>query len=214
MEQIRKAGERAAGLTSELLAYSGRQPFRPEVVQLSEFITDRKETLRMLLGDRIQLSTVLDPELGWLRADPGWLERLLLQLVANARDAMPDGGKLTIETVNMSLQETDKTAGVPNGEYVVLAVSDSGAGLSEQDKAQMFEPFSAKGSKRSGLGLAALYGAIRRSGGGIAVESAAGKGTRVRVLLPRLMQTEQVVRSTVTKALHLVKGAAAGAGSP
>ena len=127
---------------------------------------------------------------------------------------MQDGGRLTIETINVLLQEADRAAGVPSGDYVVLAVSDTGARLSEHDRAQMFEPFFSKENKTPGVGLAGLHTGVRRIGGGITAESSVEKGNTIRVLLPRLMQTEQPVRNAVTEALHLVKGAAAGAGSP
>lgn len=212
VEQIKNAGERAAGLTSQLLAFSRKQQLRPQVLLLNELIADRKDTLRMLIGENIQLSTVLDMDLGWLRVDPSWMEQVLLELVANARDAMPEGGKLTIETSNLTMEDAGALPGTPKQEFISLAVIDTGVGIAEEAKNHLFEPFfSTKGSRGVGLGLASIRGVVEQSGGNIAVDSVPGKGTRVRVLLPRVTHVEQQpMRNTVTKALYLVKGAGAG----
>jgi two-component system cell cycle sensor histidine kinase/response regulator CckA len=209
VEQIRKAGERATALTSQLLAFSRKQPMKASLFNLNTLIGGMKQTLEVLLGDRIQVSTILDLELGRMKADEGWIEQVILNLAVNARDAMPDGGKLTIETANIDLDTVSarKTAQLPPGEYVVLSVSDTGIGIDPSVRQHLFEPFSTtkRAGKGLGLGLSTVYGVVRQSGGNVVVQSIPGSGTSVRVFFPRHAEGDQPEKAA--KGLFLVRGA-------
>jgi PAS domain S-box-containing protein len=209
IEQIKKAGERAAALTSQLLAFSRRQPMNPSVFTLNNLITEMKPMLDMLLGDRIHISTVLDLELYPLRADANWIEQVILNLAVNARDAMPDGGKLTIETENISLDAMTarRKAQLAEGDYVALTVSDTGAGMDPQIRRHLFEPFqTTKSGKGLGLGLSTVYGVVRQTGGNVVVQSIPGSGTSIKIYLPRYAELTQ---SEKNAKLFLVRGAGA-----
>lgn len=211
IEEIRKAGERAAALTSQLLAFSGKQPLRPSVFNLNELIKQMKPMLEMLAGPKIRLTTALDPDLGLVQADQRWIEQTVLNLAVNARDAMPEGGELTLATANVRLSEAEagRTVQLPPGDYVALTVRDTGCGMDAEQQAHVFEPFfTTKRSKQApGLGLSAVYGIVRSSAGGVTVESAPGCGASVRIYLPRFKESRAAEKPA--RGLHLVRGAGA-----
>jgi two-component system, cell cycle sensor histidine kinase and response regulator CckA len=190
MEQIKKAGDRAASLTRQLLAFSRKQILQPKVLNLNTVVPDMDKMLRRLIGENIDLLTVLDPELGNVKADPGQIEQVILNLAVNARDAMPNGGKLTIETANVYLAEEycRQYVSLQAGHHVMLAVSDNGCGIDDTTQKRIFEPFfTTKGvGKGTGLGLATVYGIVKQSDGSVWVYSEVGKGTTFKVYLPRI----------------------------
>jgi signal transduction histidine kinase len=186
---IEQMAERAAALTRQLLAFSRRQTLEPRVVSVNVVVQGIVPMLERLLGEDIELVVQLDPALAAVRADPNQLEQVILNLVANARDAMPDGGMLTIETANAELTEdpAEPPHDVMPGPYVRLTVRDSGVGMDVATQARLFEPFftTKEVGKGTGLGLATVYGIVRQSGGTITVHSAAGSGSTFEVYLPR-----------------------------
>jgi PAS domain S-box-containing protein len=189
-EEIRKAGERAASLTQQLLAFSRRQVLEPKILDVNTVVSDIERMLRRLIGEHIELKTRKEPDLWRVRADPGQIEQAILNLVINARDAMPRGGTLAIDTVNQTIDESFASAHVPTlpGDYVVVAVSDTGIGIPDEVKARLFEPFftTKERGKGTGLGLSTTYGIIKQSGGYLWCESEVGRGTTFRVFLPRV----------------------------
>jgi two-component system cell cycle sensor histidine kinase/response regulator CckA len=190
IEEIRKAAERGAWLTNQLLAYSRNQLLEPTVLQFNAVLEDMDNILRRVLGEDVALDLLLDPHLGWSKVDRGQLQQIVLNLAGNARDAMPQGGRLSIETKNVTI---NPGAAKPQeflvpGEYVAIVVRDSGHGIDAETRARIFEPFftTKETGKGTGLGLATVYGIVKQSGGYIWVESEPGQGSTFYTLLPRV----------------------------
>ena len=189
-EEIENAAERAAALTGQLLAFSRKQVLKPRVLSLNTVVSGMEKMLRRLIGEDVELSTSLAPALGSVKADPGQIEQVVMNLAVNARDAMPRGGKLTIRTANVAIDQKTRfrTRDMEIGEYILLAVSDTGVGMTDEVKAHLFEPFfTTKGVGRgTGLGLATCYGIICQSEGDIRVYSEPNSGTTFKIYLPRV----------------------------
>jgi two-component system cell cycle sensor histidine kinase/response regulator CckA len=193
MEEVKKAADRASGLTRQLLAFSRRQFIAAKVLDLNALVANMDGMLRRLIGeDIVELSTELDASTGAIKADPGQVEQVIMNLVVNARDAMPKGGRLTIETKNVTIgKETSLDAvGVAAGSYVLLLVRDNGHGMDAETRSHLFEPFftTKEKGKGTGLGLSTVYGIVKQSGGNITVESAPDRGTTFRIYFPRVEQ--------------------------
>jgi signal transduction histidine kinase/CheY-like chemotaxis protein len=188
--QIRKAGERAASLTRQLLAFSRQQVLQARVLDLNGTINDLGKMLRRLIGEDIEFILALDPAAGNVKVDQSQIEQVILNLAVNARDAMPEGGKLTIATANAQLDEkhAEKMPYVQPGSYVRLSVTDTGTGMDRETKAHIFEPFftTKEKGKGTGLGLATVYGVVKQSGGYIWVTSEMGQGASFEIFLPQV----------------------------
>ncbi|MCP9472491.1 MAG: PAS domain S-box protein [Nitrospira sp.] len=196
MEEVKKAADRAAGLTKQLLAFSRRQIVSAKVVDLNGVIKNMDGMLRRLVGeDIIEVWTDLEEEVWPIKADPGQIEQVIMNLAVNARDAMPTGGRLTIETRNITVTKETRRGKVTleEGAYVMLAIKDSGHGMSEEVQAHLFEPFftTKESGKGTGLGLSTVYGIVRQSGGLIGIESEPGRGTTCTIFFPRLVEGVQ-----------------------
>jgi PAS domain S-box-containing protein len=198
LDEIRKAGARAASLTRQLLAFSRRQVLEPVFLDLNSVVESVAKMIERVIGEHVELVTVLDPDLGQVHADPGQIEHVIINLAVNARDAMPEGGRLLIETTNADLDEEYVSAHTPvqPGPYVMLAISDTGSGMDEATRARVFEPFftTKESGKGTGLGLSTVYGIVKQSNGYIWVYSEAGQGTTFKIYLPRVEDVEAVVR--------------------
>ena len=193
-QEIASAAERASSLTRQLLAFSRKQMLAPRIVNLNDVATENIKMLTRMIGEDIDLVMVPGPNLWAVRADAGQIEQVIMNLAVNARDAMPSGGKLTIETSNVTLDEDYARvhAPLPAGDYVMIALSDTGDGMDNETQSHIFEPFfTTKGTKGTGLGLSTVYGIIKQSGGYIWVHSEVGKGTTFKIYLPRVASTGQ-----------------------
>jgi PAS domain S-box-containing protein len=208
IELIQTTAERAAALTRQLLAFSRKQVLEPKVLDVNAVVTGLAPMLRRLIGEDLEFAAVPAAELGCVKADPSQLEQVILNLAVNARDAMPRGGTLTIETGNVELDEayTRRHPGASAGRFVMLAISDTGHGMDAAIKARIFEPFftTKEPGKGTGLGLATVLGIVKQSGGSIAVDSEPGQGTTFKVYLPRV--DEAVDRTATATAPTLARG--------
>ena len=197
IDEIGKAGDRAAGLTRQLLAFSRQQVVTPRVLDLNKVVGNTERMLRRLIGEDVLLTTMLAPGVWPVKIDPGQVEQVLMNLVVNARDAMPTGGRLKIETRNIKELGEPPHPEVPKGDWIALAVSDTGSGMDERTKARVFEPFfTTKGvGKGTGLGLATVYGIVAQSNGHVTVDSEPGRGATFTIYLPRMAVPTMVYES-------------------
>lgn len=201
LQTIGDAAHRAAALTRQLLAFSRRQVLKPVVLDINGIIQEVDKMLRRLIGENIELITKLGEDIGRIRADPSQIEQVIMNLVVNARDAMPDGGRLLIETANAEIgpEYATRRPGVEPGQYVMVAVSDTGQGMDAATQARIFEPFftTKEVGKGTGLGLSTVYGIVQQSGGHIWVYSEVGRGTTFKIYLPRV---EEAAEEAATQA--------------
>lgn len=207
--QISKAAERATSLTRQLLAFSRKQILQPKLIDLNNLIRDMEKMLNRLIGENIKLKSFLEPDLERIVADPGHIEMVIMNLVINARDAMPGGGELTISTESIMLNNSEKKKyqSAKKGKYVKLKITDTGIGMSDKVKARIFEPFftTKEKGKGTGLGLSTVYGIIEQSRFHIMVESKKNKGTSFNILIPKtssIEQKEKEERKSFTKDIH------------
>ena len=198
VEEIRKAAQRAADLTRQLLMFSRQQVLAPKVLDLNDVLTNMDKMLQRILGADVDLVSVPARPLGRVRVDPSSIEQVIMNLVVNARDAMPTGGKLTMETDNVALDEAYARdhLGVTPGPHVMFAVTDTGAGMDKATLSRIFEPFftTKEAGKGTGLGLSTVFGIVQQSGGSVWVYSEPGKGTTFKVYLPRVDDAVEAVR--------------------
>ncbi|OQX61836.1 MAG: hypothetical protein B5M56_08145 [Desulfococcus sp. 4484_241] len=204
---IKEAADRAANLTRQLLTFSRRQIQSPELIDINEKIKETKNMLDRLLGENIELTLALADDLCQVEMDPGQLEQVIMNLAVNAKDAMAEGGKLTIETANVELDETDPTSPLelPPGRYALLSITDTGTGMSGKVRSQAFEPFftTKEKGKGTGLGLSTVYGIVKQSRGNILIYSEPGKGTTVKIFIPACAETGPAPHKTEHKGKNL-----------
>lgn len=208
MEEIKLASDRAASLTGQLLAFSRKQMIQPVVLNINHAVAEMDKMLRRLIGEDIDLITVLEPELWNVKFDPGQVDQVVMNLAVNAKDAMPEGGKLTIETANVDLDETyARQHGVElkPGHFVMVAVSDTGMGIDEETQSQIFDPFftTKEKGKGTGLGLSTVYGIVKQSGGFVWVYSEPGQGTTFKIYLPKTEAGEAFMAEEQIQPQHL-----------
>jgi two-component system cell cycle sensor histidine kinase/response regulator CckA len=198
VDEIQNAGKRAASLTQQLLAFSRKQVLEPQVLDLNTIVGEAGKMLERLIGEDISLEIVPAREIGMVKADRSQIERVILNLAVNARDAMPQGGKVTIETADVELDETSQTLHrcVAPGPHVMLKVTDTGCGMDAELRSHIFEPFFTTKGQGTGLGLATVYGVVKQSGGYISVDSEPGKGASFMIYLPRVADHAMKVRET------------------
>jgi two-component system cell cycle sensor histidine kinase/response regulator CckA len=196
VDEIQNAGKRAASLTQQLLAFSRKQVLEPQVLDLNTIVGEAGKMLERLIGEDISLEIVPTRQIGAVKADRSQIERVILNLAVNAREAMPQGGKVTIETADVDLDETSQTLHgcVAPGSYVMLKVTDTGCGMDAELQSHIFEPFFTTKGQGTGLGLATVYGVVKQSGGYISVESEVGKGASFMIYLPRVSDHARKVR--------------------
>jgi signal transduction histidine kinase/ActR/RegA family two-component response regulator len=197
-QEIKKASQRAASLTGQLLAFSRRQVLQPRVLDLNAVVSDMDMMLRRLIGEDVELVTMLDPDVSPVRADPTQVEQVIVNLAVNARDAMPHGGSVTVETTNVVIDDDA---------FVELRLTDTGIGMTESERQQLFDPFFTTKAGGTGLGLATVYGIVEQSGGAIEVESAPGLGSSFRILLPAVEEAVEERGPEATTPEAPVKGA-------
>jgi CheY-like chemotaxis protein len=197
VERIEDAAERASTLVRQLLAFSRRQVLQPKLVDLNSIVMGLDKLLRRLMDEGIEMSALPGKNLGTIKADPGQMEQVIMNLVVNARDAMPNGGRLTVETANVELDEAyaSEHATMKPGRYVMLVVSDTGTGMSPETIAHIFEPFytTKESGRGTGLGLSTVYGIVKQSGGYIWVYSEPGRGSSFKVYLPRVEEAPEAL---------------------
>ncbi len=193
VEQIRQAANSAASLTRQLLMFSRQQVIQPVILDINQTVGNTEKMLRRLIKENIEFTVGLDPHLNRVKADPGQIEQIVLNLVVNARDAMPNGGKLRIQTTNVRLEKQSPQAGsLPCDRFILLEVTDTGTGMDQQTQARIFEPFftTKTAGKGTGLGLATVYGIVKQNNGHIEVQSTLGHGSSFKIYLPAAQQAE------------------------
>jgi two-component system cell cycle sensor histidine kinase/response regulator CckA len=205
LSEVQGAADRASSLTQQLLAFSRRQAIQPRVLDLNDLLRNIEKMLHRLIGEDIELSTILEPELGCIEADPGQMEQVIMNLAVNARDAMPQGGRLCFETANVVLDDTDilKERDLSPGSYVRLRASDTGVGMDEKVLSHAFEPFftTKEAGKGTGLGLATVHGIVKQNRGDIRLYSQPGQGTTFEILLPRARDAGQDIQEQLPETL-------------
>src|SRR6266849_713085 len=193
VEQIKQAANSAASLTRQLLMFSRQQVVQPVILDINHTVGNTEKMLRRLIKENIEITVGLDPHLNRVKADPGQIEQIVLNLVVNARDAMPNGGKLRIQTTNVRLEKQSPQAGsLPCDRFILLEVTDTGAGMDQQTQARIFEPFftTKTAGKGTGLGLATVYGIVKQNNGHIEVRSRLGHGSSLKIYLPAVEQAK------------------------
>jgi PAS domain S-box-containing protein len=207
-QEIASASERASALTRQLLAFSRKQMLAPRIVNLNDIATENLKMLTRMIGEDIDLVMIPGQNLWSVRADGGQIEQVIMNLAVNARDAMPSGGKLTIETANVTLDEEYSRVHAPlrPGDYVMFSITDSGAGMDAETQSHIFEPFfTTKGTKGTGLGLSTVYGIVKQSGGYVWVSSEVGRGTTFKIYLPRVPSLEEPLVPAAAAPVHFQK---------